>query len=338
MINAPPPGYFTLRPLRGVEDLAPMLAVADAARSLDSISSGTTLADMKKQYVKSSGFDPERDVVIAESDGQIVGYARGWWLQEVGGAYLYRQLGFVVPAWRRNGIGRALLEWLERRQSAVAAQHNSSAQKLFNLYVTQPEIGRAAMLEKAGYEPARYFFSMLRSDLEKIRSFPLPAGIEMRPVVPEHYRAIWEIDKEVFASHWGRARAVEGDYGAWLTCSSFQPELWQVAWDIATNRIAGQARPYIDQSGNCEAGRLRGYTEFIVVREQWRKRGLAKALVSSSLQAQKAVGLCESALEVDSDNPSGATNLYEICGFVIKERNVVYRKPVPIVAPGETTR
>ena len=82
MINAPPPGYFTLRPLRGVEDLAPMLAVADAARSLDSISSGTTLADMKKQYVKSSGFDPERDVVIAESDGQIVGYARGWWLQE----------------------------------------------------------------------------------------------------------------------------------------------------------------------------------------------------------------------------------------------------------------
>ena len=203
MINAPPPGYFTLRPLRGVEDLAPMLAVADAARSLDSISSGTTLADMKKQYVKSSGFDPERDVVIAESDGQIVGYARGWWLQEVGGAYLYRQLGFVVPAWRRNGIGRALLEWLERRQSAVAAQHNSSAQKLFNLYVTQPEIGRAAMLEKAGYTPARYFFSMLRSDLEKIRSFPLPAGIKMRPVVPEHYRAIWEIDEEVFASHWG---------------------------------------------------------------------------------------------------------------------------------------
>jgi mycothiol synthase len=330
MICKPPTGPVTLRTFKGAQDLAQMLAVADAARSVDGMSLGTALEDMKKQYVKGSGFDPERDVVIAESDGQIVGYARGWWLREVGGTYLYRQLGFVAPAWRRQGIGRALLEWLERRQSELAAQHDGNAQKLFNVYVTQPEIGRAAMLEKAGYMPARYFFSMLVPSLEKIHRFPLPTGTELRPVLPEHYAAVWEIDQEVFASHWGRARAVEGDYEAWLTSSAFQPDLWQVAWDIATNRIAGQARPYIDHSGNREARRLRGYTEFVVVREQWRTRGLAKALVSSSLHAQKLAGMSESALEVDSDNPSGATHLYETCGFLIKERNVVYRKPVAL--------
>lgn len=64
------------------------------------------------------------------------------------------------------------------------------------------------------------------------------------------------------------------------------------------------------------------------MREPWRKRGLGKALVSSSLQALQLAGMRESALEVDSDNPSGATHLYEICGFLTKERNVVYRKPV----------
>jgi mycothiol synthase len=313
-----------------VEDLAPMLAVADAARLADAISLGTTVEDMQKQYVTSSSFDPSRDVVIAESNGHIVGYARAWWLREVDGTYLYRHLGFVAPAWRRQGIGRALLEWLERRQSELAAQHDGNVLKLFNVYVTQPEIDRAAMLEKAGYMPARYFFSMLVPSLEKIHRFPLPTGTELRPVLPEHYRAVWEIDQEVFASHWGRARAVEGDYEAWLTSSAFQPELWQVAWDIATNRIAGQARPYIDHSGNREAGRLRGYTEFIVVRESWRRRGLAKALVSFSVQAQKCAGMTESALEVDSENPSGATHLYETCGFLIKERHVVYRKPVAL--------
>jgi hypothetical protein len=55
-----------------------MLAVAGAARLLDGISPGSTLEDMKKLYVKNSGFNPIRDVVIAESDGHIVGYARGW--------------------------------------------------------------------------------------------------------------------------------------------------------------------------------------------------------------------------------------------------------------------
>jgi mycothiol synthase len=72
----------------------------------------------------------------------------------------------------------------------------------------------------------------------------------------------------------------------------------------------------------------RGYTEVIGVCRSWRKRGVAGALIARSLQAQKAEGMTESALGVDSENPSGANRLYEECGFHAVKRTIVLSKPL----------
>ena len=319
---------FALRPFGGLRDLPGMLAASNASSAADGIASINTLESMTLSYRKRNGFDPEQEVVIAEADGIVIGFARGWWLQEVSGTFLYLHRGVVTPEWQRNGVGRALLKWVEQRLRSIAQQHDKSAEKLFNVFVTEPEVSRAFLLKEEGYQLARYFFSMRKGDLRDIAAFPVPTGIEIRPVESSHYRAIWDLDQEVFSSLWGRARAVEGAYEAWLRDLKFQPQLWKVAWDVAKNRIAGQARPYIDHSFNQQTGRLLGYTEDIAVRESWRRHGLAKALVSHSLQALASAGVLESALEVDSGSPYGATDLYQACGFEIQERNVVYRKPL----------
>ena len=48
------------------------------------------------------------------------------------------------------------------------------------------------MLENSGYQPIRYFYEMVRPTLDDIPEFPLPECLEVRPVLPEHYRAIWQ--------------------------------------------------------------------------------------------------------------------------------------------------
>ena len=55
---------------------------------------------------------------------------------------------------------------------------------------------------------------------------------------------------------------------------------------------------------------------------------MARSLISRSLQAQKAAGMNESALVVDTDNTSGAIRLYEACGFRMAKRDTLYRKPM----------
>lgn len=85
-------------------------------------------------------------------------------------------------------------------------------------------------------------------------------------------------------------------------------------------------RTFIDALENETHGRQRGYTEFISVRRPYRRRGLARALIAESLRVQKAQGMTESALMVDSENPTGATRVYDDCGFRVVEQSAAYRK------------
>jgi ribosomal protein S18 acetylase RimI-like enzyme len=146
-------------------------------------------------------------------------------------------------------------------------------------------------------------------------------------VLPEHYRAIWNADVEAFQDHWGFSVPTEDDYQFWLTNkTTFQPHLWKIAWDIATDQVAGQVKTFINLEENKKFKRQRGYTEFISVRRPWRKQGLARALIAQSLLAQKDAGMTESALGVDTENLSGATRVYEACGFQVAKRSTIYRK------------
>ena len=84
---------------------------------------------------------------------------------------------------------------------------------------------------------------------------------------------------------------------------------------------------FINVDENEQQNRKRGYTEGIGVDQSWRRRGVARALISRSLEAQKAAGMTELALVADSDSTSNVIQLYESCGFQIVKRDTIYRKP-----------
>lgn len=322
------PGLVFSR-FRGPSDYPKMAAAIQASADADKMERADTAEDIATFYAHLSNCDPYQDMIFAEVDGEVVGYARGYWWEETNGPRIYGFSGFLIPAWRRKGIGRAMLRWMEQRLRQVAAGHLADQPAFFQGFTEAGEVGLAVLLTQEGYQPVRYFYQMVRPTLDDIPDFPLPEGIEVRPVLPEHYRAIWDADGEAFQDHWGYAPPTEEDYQGWLSYKTFfQPHLWQVAWDVATDQIAGQVRTFIDHAQNEKYQRRRGWTEFISVRRPWRRRGLARALIVRSLRVQKEQGMTESALGADSENLSGATRIYEDCGFRVVKRNTAYRKPL----------
>jgi ribosomal protein S18 acetylase RimI-like enzyme len=221
-----------------------------------------------------------------------------------------------------------MLIWMEDRIRDIASSHPSDRVKAFQVDTSQFQEGAVIMLERAGYRPIRYFFEMVRPNLDDIPDLQLPAGLEIRPVSPDHYHSIWRSDDETSRDEWGYTKHTEEDYQAWLTDPHFQPHLWQIAWDTATEHVVGHVLTFIDHEQNEINNRKRGYTEGIGVDRAWRRRGLARALIARSLQAQKAAGMSESALVADRDSISGATRLYESLGFRVVSRNAIYRKPL----------
>lgn len=318
---------FTFRFWRGEDDLPQMLPVAQAAREADAIEDVMTLEELRHFYTHLINCDITTDLLLAEAQGQVVAYARAFWQPENDGARTYMVFGVVHPTWRRQGLGRALHRWGEARLREIALTHPAGPRG-FRSFVHEAEVGKIKLLSSEGYAPQRYFYEMVRPTLDDIPAAPLPPGFEVRPVLPEHYRAIFAANAEAFRDHWGAMEVTEEYFDLWFNPNSpdFQPEIWKVAWEVQTNEVAGMVLGYILENQNVKFQRLRGWTENIGVRRQYRKRGLASALIAENLRELKRRGMTEAALGVDSESLSGANRLYAQMGFRVIKTNVAYWK------------
>ncbi len=233
-----------------------------------------------------------------------------------------------MPEWRGKGIGTAQLRWAEARAREIEASHDDTHAGVAQLS-SEVEMGMKAaidLLTSEGYQPVRYHFFMETDNLDNIPDVPMPDGLEIRLALPEHYRAIWEANVEAFRDHWGSTEVDESEYDRFLANPRNEPRLWVVAWD--GDQIAGSILNFVDYDYNEREGRKMGYTEFISVRRPWRRRGLARAMLARSMQVHRDNGMTQTALGVDTENPSGALHLYESMGYKVVAQSTTYRKPL----------
>lgn len=326
ILNAPVIPGLVFRKFAGEADYPFMLDVINGAKVEDEVERSTTIDDIINTYNHLEKCDPSTDMIMAEVDGKMVAYSRVTWGRQPDDVTFYFTFGFLMPEWRRKRIGTAMLTWTEERLRQIASEHTWPGKRFFQAGAADTEKGATALFEKFGYEPARYELSMKRLIVDPLPDAPMPAGLEVRSVQPEHIRPIWDAMQEAFRDHWGYVAGTEIDYQGWLEQSSFQPDLWKVAWD--GDQVAGMVLNFIDHAENEEYKRLRGYTEGISVRRPWRKRGLARSLIVQSINMFKDMGMTETSLGVDSQNLSGAFRLYQGVGYKKIKQFVIYRKPL----------
>ena len=319
---------MALRHLRAPADYPAMNTVANRARVAAGERFATSDEDLAAFYDHLPDSDPATDVVVVTVNGAIVAYGRVTSGKELSGdgAHLHDTICFVDPDWTRRGVGGALLATLEARAAGMAADVPGAAHVLQG-EAEDAAIGHTALLISAGYQPIRYSYTMRRPNLDDQFDAPLPAGLEIRDVEPEHLRAIWESEIEAVRDLWGATEPTEAAYQFFLTeASPEETALWRVAWD--GDQIAGQVRSFISEEGNRRDGVKVGWVERIMVRRPWRHRGVARALMAASFPLLRARGMTEGMLGVDTENPSGALRVYESMGFVPVSRGTTYRKPL----------
>lgn len=316
------------RGLRGPADYRVLANIGRRCNLADHVDDVPTVDAIANDMEHPVNFNPAEDVQIAEIHGRPVAWQKTTWRLEDGGKYVYMLSGFVAPGWRRRGLGRELLQRGERRLRQVAAGHPAGAERYFSTFTPEQRTGKVALFESEGYRPIRHFYAMLRPDLEYLPEAPLPAGLELRPVRPEHWRAIWDANEEAFRDHWGAMVLTGEHFQRWQAQPNFDPRLWRIAWDIATNQVAGVSINVIPQAENAAHNRRRGWVDDLSVRRPWRQRGLGRALLVESLRLLRDSGQTEVGLGVDAENLSGALRLYEGVGFRRIEHALVLSKPL----------
>ena len=319
---------LAVRTYRGEEDLPAMLRVYTAVHEADGIEEVTTLDDLRRTYATLVNCDPDRDILLAEVDGEVVAYARVFWQDLVEGGRSYENFGFVHPAWRRRGIGTTLHRLNEARLRDIAEVHGDEVgTKWLASETVDADAGGAAVLRADGYRAARFYYDMVARTLDGIHAPPMPDGLELRPPTRDQYRAIWEASAEAFRDHWGEQEWAEADWKRFdANPDHADPRFWRIGWD--GDQVAGAIVTTVPTEENERHGRSRVYVSMVSVRRPWRRRGLARALLASSLAGARDAGFTSASLGVDTDSPTGATALYRSLGFVPERTFTAWRKPI----------
>ena len=322
-----PIGGVSFRGFAGDDDLRGMLEVYNGARRVDGVTVIETLEGFENNYRHLDNCDLTTDALLAVRGDHIVGYARiTWWVEEATGDRVLLSLYWLLPEARGRGVAETMLSWDETRLGEIARDHAHDGRQFLIAYLDQGEEERDAVLTAAGYTRTQTYAEMSRSLDVEIPHLLLPDGVELRSVTWGDAPAIWEADHRAFRDHVGYSPPTEADYRRWLGDEHADPSLWKVGY--AGDAIAGQVLNRINEPENAAFARKRGWTEDISVQREWRGRGVAKALITQSMEMFRDMGMTEVALGVHTTNPTGAFRLYEGLGYRVVTHSWEMRKPL----------
>jgi mycothiol synthase len=319
----------TFRPFDPAADYGPAAELIREANAHDGTEWLPSAESLEHDMGHDGSFRPAVDArVAAAGDGRPVGLAVTGWRRR-GDKIVHRIELLVRPSERRRGIGTALLGWAEAHVTERSRRGEAGPRQLpveIGGWGEMAVPGHAQLAAGHGYRVVRYGMDMLRRVADPIPEAPLPDGIDNRPVRPDQHQRIWEADVEAFRDHWESPVRTEADFDWWFRRPDLDTSLWQVAWD--GDEVVGSILTTINREENARLGIERAWLDHISVRRPWRRRGVAAALIASTLRLLAARGVEQAALGVDTENLSGAVRLYERMGFVPNRTGAHYRKPI----------
>jgi mycothiol synthase len=294
-----PAGYELRAPDSNEVDAVADVFIAD---DLDDAGQIVLDADFLRSMWSRGGFVLATDAwVIVDRTRAIVAYAHAM----LDGTDVVDSMGIVHPAHRGRGLGSGLLDRIEDR--AVHLLAGATSPRLRHA-INAADGAAAAMLRARGLRPVRHFWHM-GIDLDgPFEPGPEPEGIEIVGVEHQDLGGIHAVLVDAFADDWGYHPEPFEDWAEeYASDPNHDPGLWLLAKD-------GDVPVGALTAGNS------GWVGEVGVVKTHRGRGIAAALLRRSFATFERRGLRRVMLNVDAENPTGATALYERVGMHVTKR------------------
>ncbi|NUO60283.1 MAG: GNAT family N-acetyltransferase [Hamadaea sp.] len=248
--------------------------------------------------------------LLAEVDGDLVGWGFAAPNGDGGRSFLG---GGVLPEYQGQGIGRHLLGW-------QLDQFGPTGLPIVSCRSTDQ--ATQALLRRFGLVLERGFLWMTRD--VALPTVPATTDLRIAAYAPGDDHALWVAHQEGFGEHFGfHPTPFEEWADRFPRDERFRPDLSYAAWD--GDDLVAFALCYVPSVTPEPAKTV--VIEQVATRTPWRGRGAAGALLATVIDAARAAGVPELALNVDGENPTGAIRIYEKAGFVESFRRLQFSRP-----------
>ncbi|MGH8926342.1 MAG: GNAT family N-acetyltransferase [Acidimicrobiia bacterium] len=231
-------------------------------------------------------------------------------------------VGGVDPDHRRQGIGSALFGWQMERGREALRHDSPSVPRFLRTFAFDFEKDAIALYERHGLAAVRYFAELIR---------PLPDPIAT-PTVPGIDIVAWENDRSeevrllmnlAFGDHWGSTPRDRAAWEHFIGGTGTRLDMSYLA--MTDDQVIGASINSHYPSDQEITGRLDGWIGHLGTHPEFRKRGVASALIERSCGHFRRAGFDHAMLGVDSDSLTGAYRLYESLGFTPLHRQVQHQ-------------
>jgi GNAT superfamily N-acetyltransferase len=205
----------------------------------------------------------------------------------------------VDPAYRGQGIGTFLANWMQERARARGLQ-------VIGMPVPKGSPGDR-LLEHLGYRVRWTSWALALPEGKVIEARTLPPGYTIRTGDQADHRAIWTVIEDAFLEWAVRDRQSFEDFSAQvLQRPGFEPWNLRVVTD-GNAEVVGAA--LIVLADNV------GFVERVAVRRDQRGLGLGQAILADAFEQAREHGATRS--EISTDSRTGALGLYERVGMEV---------------------
>jgi mycothiol synthase len=311
---------LTWRPLT-TADAEALADLFNAMEAVDRIGENFSAEDAHHELVEPYA-DLERASLAAFAGDVLVGFVLDTYrpvATEVDRVFVG---GGVRPSHRRRGIGTRLLEAGVAAAKELHERHHPALKLVVESQNGEHTAGVAELFGSQGFAPTRYYQHMEHPLGASIPDAAVPEGLRIEPWSEGNDEDFRHVRNESFKDHWGSTPMPADSWKSRITNHTFRPDVSFLLRDEATGAAAGMLVTMYWEADTAATGIRDAHFMIIGTLREYRKRGVASALIGHALRAAQDQGYGRASLGVDAANPSGAFGVYEKVGFVSTMRFV----------------
>ena len=266
------------------------------------------------------------DVIVAIYESSIIGVGYTIFLpSEIKEERCYI-FGTTKPEFRGNGVGTAVMQWASEHGESLLRSTKRTLPKYLRSDMSATNSSAGSLFQSFNMSPVRWNDDLIIDLADSPEVF----------TASEYSIVAWDSSRDeearvvknlAFMDHWGSTPTSKDGWEQLVHGSTARLDQSFFALD-SNHNIVGLLLSHRYESDDEALGKRIGWIDKLATLAEHRKQSIGKSLITHALAAYQRDGLTHAALDVDTENPTGAYGLYTAVGFSTFRGKVTYERIV----------